>query len=412
MIKMKVWKDPLLLLTGIGISNFGAWVYLIALNLIVLEMTHSPFAVAGLYIIKPVAALLTNGWAGSVVDRTDKRTLMVILDVLRAALLLILPFSSTLWGIYLLVLAINMAGAMFEPASMAYIAKLIPREGRQQFNAFRSLIDSGAFLIGPAIAGILFMVGTPVAAIYINAIALFLSGLVKMGLPQLEESELAGKSGLPMSRAMIKKDWNEVMTFSRISPGIMIIFFLFSCFMVMATAIDSQEASFAKAVLLLADSEYGFLVSIAGAGIIAGAGVNAAFAKSLPPSFLIGGGAFFVSAGYLFYAFSSTFTAAAIGFFMLAFALAFANTGFQTFSQNNIPVEMMGRIVSLYSLLEAGLIIIAAITIGAAAHMISIRFSVIAATSVMLFLSILLWIASMAYKQNEETFCGQIERGS
>ncbi|TWT09273.1 MFS transporter [Planomicrobium sp. CPCC 101079] len=409
MDKMKAWKDPFLLLSGIGISNIGAWVYLIALNLIVLEMTHSPLAVAGLYIIKPFAALLTNGWAGSVVDRTSKRNLMIFLDVLRGVLIMVLPFSSTLWGIYLLVLIINMAGSMFEPASITYIAMLVPREIRQRFNAFRNLIDSGAFLIGPAIAGILFMLGTPLTAIYINAFALFLSGLVKMGLPRLEKFEVAEKSTVKMSWAIIKDDWRGVIKYSHQSTNVMSVFFLYSCIMVMATAIDSQEASFAKAVLLLTDSEYGFLVSIAGVGIIAGSLVNAVYIKNLHTSVLIGGGAFVVSVGYLFYAFSNMFAFAAIGFFILAFGIAFANTGFQTFTQNNIPVEMMGRIVSLYSLLEALLIIFATIIIGAAAHIISIQITVIAATFVMLLITVLLTLACKANGQSEKYFSEHIE---
>ncbi|WKA56742.1 MFS transporter [Planococcus shixiaomingii] len=397
-----VWKYPSILLFGIGIANFGAWVYLIALNLIVLEMTHSPLAVAGLYIIKPAAALLTNGWAGSLIDRTNKRNLMVGLDVIRALLIAFLPFTSSLWTIYALVLLINMAGSMFEPASMTYITKLIPFEQRQRFNALRSLIDSGAFLIGPAIAGILFMLGTPTAAIFINAVALLLSGLVTMMMPDLEKVASIEKSVSTMSWSTIRKDWKEVIAFSRKSSFIMLVFFLFSCMMVMTAAIDSQEASFAKAVLSLTDGEYGFLVSIAGAGIIIGAAGNALFIKKLTPPFLIGGGSLLLSAGYLVYAFSSSFLGAATGFFILAFALAFANTGFQTFSQNNIPVEMMGRVVSIYGLLEAFLVIVATVIIGASAQLISIQPVVIAATLVMFFIALLLVVLSTKGRKNVE----------
>ncbi|CAM5403499.1 Multidrug resistance protein MdtH OS=Lysinibacillus sphaericus OX=1421 GN=mdtH_3 PE=4 SV=1 [Lysinibacillus sphaericus] len=48
---MSRWKYPLMLLGGIGISNVGAWVYLIALNLILLNETGSPLAIALLYIL-------------------------------------------------------------------------------------------------------------------------------------------------------------------------------------------------------------------------------------------------------------------------------------------------------------------------------------------------------------------------
>ena len=386
-----MWKYPSILLFGIGLSNFGAWVYLIALNLIVLDMTKSPLAVAGLYIVKPMAVLLTNFWAGSAIDRMNKRNLMVVLDLFRAVLIAVLPFTSSIWIIYSIVLVINMAGAMFEPASMTYITKLIPPEKRQRFNSLRSLIDSGAFLIGPAIAGILFMIGTPTAAIYINAAALFLSGMVTLMMPNLEKSVSFGESKSDLTWPMIREDWNAVLKFSRKSSYIMVIFFLFSCMMVMAAAIDSQEASFAKAVLYLTDSEYGFLVSIAGAGIITGAAINTLVVKKVKTSFLIGGGSVLVSVGYLIYAFSSSFTIAAAGFFVLAFFLAFANTGFHTFVQNNIPVEMMGRIVSIYGLFEAILIIAATAIIGIAAQILPIQTIVIAAVFVMLAISILLF---------------------
>ncbi|MFE4132254.1 MFS transporter [Peribacillus sp. YIM B13482] len=175
----------------------------------------------------------------------------------------------------------------------------------------------------------------------------------------------------------------------------MLIYFLFSCMVVMETAIDSQEAAFAKAILLLSDSDYGFLVSIAGAGIIAGAIVNAVFISKVQISYMIGLGSLFVSIGYMVYAFSNSFSMAAIGFFIIALSLAFANTGFQTFYQNNIPVEIMGRVGSVFGLLEALLIIITTVIVGVSVQFISIRFVVISGSMIMLAISILLSMLSM-----------------
>ncbi|MDM5220961.1 MFS transporter [Peribacillus sp. NJ11] len=389
------WKYPSILLCGIGISNFGAWVYFIALNLIVLDMTDSALAVAGLYIVKPMAAIFTNVWAGSVIDRINKRNLMVALDLFRAVFIALLPLTSSIWVIYSLVLVINMAGSMFVTTSRSYITKLIPIEQRKRFNSLRSLMDSGAFLIGPAIAGLLFLIGTPVIAIYINAAALLLSGIITLFMPNLEKERSLEQTSHYLSWTIMKKDWGIVMDFSRKFSYIMLIYFLFSCMVVMETAMDSQEAVFAKAVLLLSDSDYGFLVSIAGAGIIAGAIVNAIFINKIPISYLIGLGSLFVSIGYVIYALSNSFSMAAIGFFIIAFSLAFANTGFQTFYQNNIPVEIMGRVGSIFGLLEALLIIMTTAIVGVSAHFISIRFVVISGTMIMFAVSILLSILSV-----------------
>jgi predicted MFS family arabinose efflux permease len=384
------WKYPSILLFGIGFSNFGAWVYLIALNLIVLDMTNSPLAVAGLYIVKPLATLFTNTWTGSVIDRINKRNLMVGLDLFRAAFIAVLPFVSSIWIIYAIVFIINMARSMFEPASIVYITKLIPIQQRKRFNSLRSLIDSGAFLIGPAIAGILFLLGTPILAIYINAIALLLSGIITLFMPNLEKGNILESSFTYISWNVVKNDWRVVLNFSSQHVYIMVIYVLFSCTMVMATAIDSQEAAFAKAVLFLSDGEYGFLVSIAGAGIIVGALVNAMIVNKLATSLLIGGGSLFVSIGYIIYAYSTTFSIAAIGFFILAFSLAFANTGFHTFYQNNFPVELMGRIGSIYGLFEAFLIISITILFGVTSQLISIQLVVIIGSFLMLLITILL----------------------
>ncbi|MEK5067507.1 MFS transporter [Sporosarcina sp. FSL K6-1508] len=386
------WKYPLMLLAGIGISNVGAWIYLIALNLIILEKTGSPLAVAVLYILKPLATLCTNFWSGSVIDRLNKRNLMVTLNLFSAVFIATLSFLSSLWSIYLVVFLINIARSMFDPTSMTYITKLIPTEDRKRFNSLRSLLDSGGFLIGPAIAGLLFIIGTPIFAIYMNAIALLLSGLVTMMMPNLEKHIRFNSTDEKLSFKVVKKDWTLVLNFSRRYAYIMFIYFLFGCVMVMATAIDSLEVAFAKEVLSLSDSEYSFLVSIAGAGIVMGALINAMIATKSSTSLLIGLGSLFVSVGYIVYAFSTIFFMAAIGFFILSFSLAFANTGFHTFYQNNIPVDVMGRVGSIYGLMEAVLIILATTIAGVAAQLISIQYVVIAGTFAMLLISTTLFI--------------------
>ncbi|MBA2876214.1 MFS transporter [Thermaerobacillus caldiproteolyticus] len=393
--RFKIWKNHFLLLFGIGVSNVGDWIYLISLNLIVLDMTGSPLAVSALYILKPLAALFTNAWAGSVIDRLNKRNLMIILDIIRAILIASLPFFSSIWSMYVVVFLINMASSMFIPTSMTYITKLTPSEQRKRFNSLRSLIESGGFLIGPAIAGILFLIGTPILAIYMNALALFLSGFVTLLLPNLEKQTFTKTMDEKISLELLKNDWKIVIKFSHRYFYITLIYFLFSCMMVMATAVDSLEAAFAKKVLSLSDSEYGFLVSIAGVGIVVGAIVNTIFAKKLATSLLIGLGSLNVSVGYIIYAFSNSFFIAALGFFILSFSLSFANTGFHTFYQNNIPVEVMGRVGSIYGLIKAFLIIITTVIFGIMSQFISIKFIVITGTLIMLLITMMLCLFSL-----------------
>lgn len=165
--------------------------------------------------------------------------------------------------------------------------------------------------------------------------------------------------------------------------------------MVLTAANDSLELSFAKEVLLLTDSEYGFLVSIAGAGFILGAISNTILSKKLTPLFLIGIGSLFVAIGYLIYAFTNEFLIATIGFFILSFSMAYANTGFNTFYQNNVPVHIMGRIGSIYGLVIAGITILITILFGVATQFISIQLVVIVGSLVMLLITIVLCVFTL-----------------
>ena len=104
---LKDWKYPLLLLSGVGIANLGAWIYLIALNVLVYNMGGSALAVATLYVIKPLATLFTNAWSGSMIDRLNKRKLMIHLDIYRALFIAILPLLPSLWIVYVFVFFIS-----------------------------------------------------------------------------------------------------------------------------------------------------------------------------------------------------------------------------------------------------------------------------------------------------------------
>ncbi|RFT62444.1 MFS transporter [Bacillus clarus] len=212
---IKAWKYPMLLLSGIGIANLGAWIYLIALNVLVYNMGGSALAVATLYVIKPLATLFTNVWSGSMIDRLNKRKLMVHLDIYRSVFIAFLPLLPSVWLVYMVVFFISIASAIYEPTAMTYMTKLIPTEKRQHFNSLRNLIVSGTYLLGPAIAGLLLVIGTPEFAVYMNAIAFFIAGLITLLLPNLEKENDTHTLNNKLSLTLLKKDWNIVFHFSR-----------------------------------------------------------------------------------------------------------------------------------------------------------------------------------------------------
>lgn len=348
--KMNIWKKPILLLSGIGISYLGNWIYLIALNLSILELTGSAAAVAGLYIIRPIAVLLTNTWAGSVIDRVNKRYLMIAIDLIRGVLVFCIPFIGSLWIIYTILLMINIVGSFFGPSSSVYITKLIPRDNRKRFNSIMSMTNSGAFLLGPAIAGILIMhVGTELCII-INAVTFLVCAFFIYLLPNVDEK--SNNPQLQIHWKMIMKDWIIVKNFALKARNFIIIYLLFQLALLIGFSLDSQEVTFIKQNIKLSDRDYGIIVSITGIGSLTGAAVAAILAKKLQLKLYLGVGMLLTSVGYVGFYSSYNFLTATLAFIFLGFFMAFANAGYATFFQNNVPIEIMGRFSSIADMFQ------------------------------------------------------------
>jgi MFS family permease len=370
----------------LGISTLGDFIYLVAINVLVLKLTGSAAAVAGLWIIGPIASMLTKFWSGSIIDRLNIRKIMIGTDIIRAFLVAIIPFFSSIWLIYICLFFLSVSKAFFEPAAITYITTVVPEKGRKQFNSFRSLITSSAFLIGPAISGALLLITTVNISIWINASSFIVSAIMVYLLPNVKTED--DKTVRKLDLKILISDWKEVYKFSQNNLYIVKVYFLAQFFMIVALGMDAQEVVFTQKVLNLSETQYGVLISLTGVGSILGATTVSLLTKKLSIRALISSGYFMVSVGYLVYAFSFSFWSVAFGFMVLGFFNSFSGTGFMTFYQNNVPIKMMGRISSIYGIFQSILQVIFILLIGFTGDIIPVRYSIIAASTLMLVLSI------------------------
>ncbi|CAG9622462.1 MFS transporter [Sutcliffiella rhizosphaerae] len=369
---MKHYKYAIYLLTGIGVSHLGSWIYLVALNLSILNLTGSAAAVAGLYIIRPIAMLLTNTWSGSVVDRVNKRRLMISIDIIRGILVCIIPFISHLWIIYFIILLINIAGAFFGPSSSVYITRLIPVENRKRFNSLMSMTSYGAFLIGPAIAGFLIMFFNTSICIWINGIAFLVCSFFLYLLPNVDEE--SSEKAEPIRFQTLVSDWKAVKDFALQAKFFISVYLLFQIALLMGFALDSQEVTFIKQHLQLTDRDYGLIMSLTGLGALVGATVSAMVAKKVSLKLYLGGGMLLTAIGYVAFYASFDFLTATAAFVFLGFFMAFANAGYATFFQNTVPVNIMGRFASIADMFQGFVQILLTLLLGFLAEWFSLQF--------------------------------------
>ena len=347
---MRNWKRYLLLFSGIGISNLGNWIYLIALNILILDMTKSMAAIAGIYIVGPIARILTNFWAGSVIDRMNKRQLMILTDVLRGGLVLLVPFIHSIWLIYVIIFATSLVGSFFGPSSTFYISKYVDDAEKKKFNSIMGVLNTGSFCTGPAIAGFLIGISGITWCIVINAVSFFICAYCIHLLPDVQDGN--SKKRVSISLKVIKDDWRVVKNFMVSERYFTKIYLLFQGALMIAFALDSQEATFIKHDLEQSEKMYGLIVSLTGIGAVIGASASVALVKYLSLQTYLGVGMFFTTVGYLLFYCSTGFWSAASAFILLGFFMSFSNAGFDTFYQKNVPQNIMGRFGSISSVLQ------------------------------------------------------------
>jgi MFS family permease len=142
------------------ISQVGNWLTMIAQTLLVLHLTGNGLAVGILVGCQFAPVLLLGAWAGLVADRSDKRRLLLIVQVfamLQSFTLAALAFMDQppLLAIYAVALAGGVATAFDNPARRSFVVEMVPEADVQNAVSMNSAIMTGARVIGPALAGLL-----------------------------------------------------------------------------------------------------------------------------------------------------------------------------------------------------------------------------------------------------------------
>lgn len=390
---LKSWKEPALLLASIGISSIGDFIYLVAINIIVYQLTGSAAAVAGLWIIGPLTNIVTKFWTGSFIDYRSKRKIMISTYITRAILIFFIPLAPNMVVIYGILILLSVAKSFFAPSSMTYVTLVVPQEKRKRFNSIQSFANSGAFIIGPSIGGTLILMTSIDITLWINAIFFLLSAILLFFLPEKENISNTEIPSLTMSQVV--QDFKVVQTFMLKNTYVSFIYLAFILVMIFSFAMDTQEVVFTQQVVGLSELDYSLLISITGIGSVIGAFLLTVLSNRLSLRFMIIVGITMMTIGYVIYALSWSFFSIVIGFVILGFFNVFLNAGITTFYQNNIPVEIMGRVTSIFQLIQSAAQVAFILAIGIIADSFSLRFTIVTLAIIMLFsaivFSILVW---------------------
>jgi MFS family permease len=176
---------------GGGRRDFGAfWVAqtlsvvgdsfaLIALPLLVLHATGSVARMGLLTAVAGAASVLAGVFAGVVVDRLDRRKLLIASDLVRMVLYALIPLAwavgPQLWLLYVVLPLAEAVGMLFSVTYVTVVRSLVPADRITQANGRLNATAAAAGVVGPLCAGLVVAWFGPAAAVGVDAASFGLS---------------------------------------------------------------------------------------------------------------------------------------------------------------------------------------------------------------------------------------------
>ncbi len=168
------------------ISVFGDRLHQIALGVMVLALTGSAMQTGFVFLAATLPNLLLGPIAGTFVDRWDQKRVLVVSDLLRAGLVLALPFvvEINVWLVYPVVFIVTTVSIFFRPAKTAILPRIVRREDLTPANGAIWTGETLADIAGYPLAGVIVAsLGQNFAlAFWIDSFTYIVSAVLLVGL--------------------------------------------------------------------------------------------------------------------------------------------------------------------------------------------------------------------------------------
>lgn len=329
-------------------SNLGDGIVLAAGPLLVASISREPFAVAMAAFLQQVPWLLFGMAAGAVIDRVDRRTLTIVVDLLRFAVIGLLAVAvatgtATLPVVLVAVFLLGTSETFADNAASTLVATAVPKEGLGLANS-RLFATSilGNQLAGPPLGAFLFGVGmaVPFGA---NALCFLLAAVLisRISRPVVE------REGEP--RAM-RHEVAEGLRWLWAHPPVRTLALTITAFNVTFGAAMAVYVLYAHERLGLAEIGYGMLMTASAVGGLVGAGTYRWLEQRFSLATLMRVGLIVETLTHLGLALTrSPWVAGAIMVFFGIHAIVWGTTS-TTVRQRAVPARLLGRVTSVYLL--------------------------------------------------------------
>jgi MFS family permease len=323
---------------GQGISFVGDAVSMVALVVLVVQITGSAAAVGGI-LVAHLLPTLASPLAGVFADRLDRRVVLVVSDLARAILITGVVFARDMAALYVLVFLLGLARTFFNPTIRAAFPSVVGEGDLTRANALISGTFSVSVAAGPAFGGLLVATAGVNAAFVLDAATYLISAafLSRIALPRPQ-----GEDGSSFGQEL--KVGLNYLAGARLPLAVVVGA---SLTMLTVNTTIPAEVFLAKETFDAGDIGYGLVVSLWGSGMVLGSALIAALDDrvSLIPFYLLS--IFIAALALAGIGLSPTFVLALVALMIAGVANGIDNVATDTILQKRVPDVFLGRVFAV-----------------------------------------------------------------
>lgn len=332
---------------AITLALTGLWVRITVQGYLVYEMTDDKFLLGLVGFLSALPVLLLSPIVGVVVDRFERRKVLLATQAFMASTLFTLATLDALGvlAVYQILIIATLAGAAsaFDwPARLSLVPNMVSREELQSAVAFNSASFNGARIAGPAIGGFLIGIIGTAACFYLSAFA-FLPSMVVLMTLTIDRVNSSGTPESPIQNLLsgYRYIWNFPTLRSLLSVDLVPVMFGMSFFALLP--------ALSRDVYGQGSQGLGLLYSADGAGAFAGVMIVASMTGLRRRGTLV---LVFVTLFALFeilFALAPNLWIGMVLIFVLGATSALYATLADTLMQTIIDDRFRGRVMAVYS---------------------------------------------------------------
>lgn len=336
----------MLLWLGQLTSQLADRIFVYVLMILVYQSTHSNLGVALPLLAFGIPSVLVAPWAGIVVDRLDRKGILIVSDLVRGLLILmIIPLiaKSLLW-IFLVTLLVYTAAQFFAPAETSSIPELVDKHNLIVANSLFMITWMASSVVG-------FGLGAPI----VNLFAEKMTFIISASLYFFSAAAIVLIPLKPMKPSKTRREiWNDILIgFEFIRRNQVVRYGLLKLF-VAASAIATLSLlaiSYASEILKIGERNFGYLIIAVGVGMLMGMFTLEQLQHYLKMGTIVVG-SFIVSGLVLIWlAYTRDIKLALFLILLLGVGNIYITSAIQTILQKKIPRQIRGRVFGVQNML-------------------------------------------------------------